>query len=171
MVRQQGQNSQQVKVSISGLENKIHQLVNHERIKYRLSPLQFDSKLADIARGHSKDMAKRNFFAHQTPEGKSPADRGIAANYYCRKDYGTYYTKGISENIFKSHLYSSITYYNGVPYYNWMTQDKLANLAVSGWMSSPGHRKNILTATYDQEGIGVAVALERNEVYITQNFC
>lgn len=171
MVRQQRQNSQQVSVSISGLEKKIHQLVNNERRKFGLTLLQFDYKLADIAREHSKDMAKRNFFAHQTPEGKSPTDRGISANYQCRKDYGTYYTKGIGENIFKSHLYNSVTYYNDIPYYDWMTQDKLANLTVNGWMSSPGHRKNILTATYDQEGIGVAVALERSEVYITQNFC
>ncbi|NEO32275.1 MAG: CAP domain-containing protein [Symploca sp. SIO3C6] len=170
-LRQQRRNSQPAQLSISGLEKKIHQLISYERRKYRLNSLQFDSQLADIARGHSKDMAKRNFFAHHTPEGKTPADRGIAANYHCRKDYGAYYTKGISENIFKSHLYSCVTYYNGVPYYDWMTQDKLANLAVNGWMSSPGHRKNILTATYDQEGIGVAVALERNEVYITQNFC
>ncbi|NET86189.1 MAG: CAP domain-containing protein [Moorea sp. SIO1F2] len=70
-----------------------------------------------------------------------------------------------------SHLYRSIIYYNSFPSYNWMTQGEIANSTVAGWMSSPGHRKNILTATYDREGIGVAVSRERNEVYITQNFC
>ncbi|AOY80643.2 CAP domain-containing protein [Moorena producens JHB] len=124
-----------------------------------------------MARNHSQDMAKIKFFSHQTPEGKSPTDRAIAAGYTCRKNYGSYYTHGIAENIYMSHLYRSIIYYNGVPAYNWMTQGEIANSTVAGWMSSPGHRKNILTATYDREGIGVAVSKERNEVYITKNFC
>ncbi|MBI4181526.1 MAG: hypothetical protein HY520_00985 [Candidatus Aenigmarchaeota archaeon] len=37
-------------------------------------------------------------------------------------------------------------------------------------MSSPGHRKNILTATYDKEGVGVAGSSDGN-VLITQGFC
>lgn len=161
----------QVLISISGSENEIHQLVNQERKKYGLAELWIDSKLSDIARGHSKDMAKRIFFSHETPEGKTPTNRGVRAGYNCRKNYGTYYTEGLAENIFKSHLYKSITYYNGVPSYNWMIQSEIAQSTVSGWMSSPGHRKNILTATYDKEGIGVAISLERNEIYVTQNFC
>lgn len=52
-----------------------------------------------------------------------------------------------------------------------MSQSEIAKSTVNGWLSSPGHRKNILTSTYDKEGIGVAVSLERNEVYITQIFC
>ncbi len=161
----------QVLISISGSENEIHQLVNQERKKYGLIELCGDSKLSDIARGHSKDMAKRNFFSHETPEGKNPTNRGVQVGYNCRKNYGSYYTEGLAENIFKSHLYKSIAYYNGVPSYDWMIQSEIAQSTVSGWMSSAGHRKNILTATYDKEGIGVAISLERNEIYVTQNFC
>ena len=158
-------------VSISVLEQEIYKLVNQERQKYGLAQLLLDMKLSDIAREHSKDMAMRNFFSHQTPEGKTPRDRWVAGGYNSDKNYSSYYTYGLAENIFKSHLYSSVTYYNGVPYYNWMSQSDIANSTVIGWMSSLGHRKNILTATYDKEGIGVAVSLDRNEVYVTQNFC
>ena len=116
-------------------------------------------------------MAQRNFFSHETPEGKNPTDRGSIVGYNSRKDYGTYYTYGLAENIFMSNLYHSVTYYNGVPQYHCMSQSEIAKSTVSGWMASSGHRKNILTSTYDKEGIGVAVSLERNEVYVTQNFC
>jgi len=160
-----------VVISISVLEQKIHQLVNQNRQRYALTQLVFDIKLSEIARKHSQDMGKRRFFAHQTPEGKSPTDRGITAGYICRKNYGNYYTKGIAENIYMSHLYKSVIYYNNVPTYNWMNTKEIANSTVVGWMSSPGHRKNILTATYECEGIGVAVSKEHNEIYITQNFC
>jgi len=161
----------QVVISISGSEHEIHQLVNRQRKKYGLAELCLDVKISEIAREHSKDMAKRNFFSHETPEGKTPTDRGAIAGYNSRKNYGSYYTEGLAENIFKSHLYKSITYYNGEASYDWMFQSEIAQSTVRGWMSSPGHRKNILTATYDKEGIGVAISLERNEIYVTQNFC
>ena len=160
-----------VVISISGLEMEIHRLINRERQKFGLMSLVHDDPLANVARGHSKDMATRIFFAHSTPEGVNPTDRAKVKGYKCRKNYGSYYTDGIAENIFKSHLYKSVTYINKIAHYNWMTQSEIATEAVCGWMASAGHRKNILTTTYDREGIGIAVYLERNEIYITQNFC
>lgn len=130
-----------------------------------------DRKIFDIARNHSEDMSIRNFFSHQNPDGESPTDRAIRSGFVCRKDYGTYYREGLAENIFKASLYQYVAYSNGVPNYYWKKQAEIAISVVKGWMSSPGHRKNILTQTYDAEGIDVAVTLERCEVYITQNFC
>jgi uncharacterized protein YkwD len=46
---------------------------------------------------------------------------------------------------------------------------EIAECTVNGWMDSYGHRQNILTSTYDKEGIGVAVT-EYNTYYITQDF-
>lgn len=160
------------KISISALEQTVHQLTNEQRIQNGLNPLSFDAKLAEIARKHSEDMSKRNFFSHVNPDQQTPTQRGDLLNYKCRKDYGNYYTEGIAENIFKSHLYHSITYYNGIPtFYDWISQNDLAKLTVDGWMSSPGHRQNILTNTYDREGIGVSINQATKEVYVTQNFC
>jgi len=152
------------------LEMKIHELVNGERSRYGRKQLLYDSKLSDIARKHSQDMAANNYFSHDNLRGEEPTDRGAKAGYTCRKVYSSYITSGIAENIFQNNLYSSVTYVNGVPFHEWNDMDKIASSTVSGWMSSPGHRQNILTSTYDREGIGVAVGND-NKVYITQDFC
>src|SRR3954466_4227480 len=39
------------------------------------APLAFNTGLVGIARAHSQDMAVRNYFAHETPEGVTPDQR------------------------------------------------------------------------------------------------
>ena len=156
-------------ISIIGLEAEIHNLINNERQSYGLAPLEYDTMLAQIARAHSVDMASRNYFSHTNPEGQGPTERAKAADYNCYKNFGTYFTDGIAENIFKNSLYSSVSYYNGVPVYDWNSQSKIACSTVAGWMNSSGHRENILRSIYDKEGIGVALSSDY-AVYITQDF-
>ena len=50
-------------------------LVNESRRAQKLPPLALEAKLNAAAQGHAADMLKRNFYAHNTPEGKTPADR------------------------------------------------------------------------------------------------
>ncbi|NYZ78706.1 hypothetical protein H0N99_01010 [Candidatus Micrarchaeota archaeon] len=158
-------------INTSEIELEIHNLVNTERQKNGLAPLQLDAKLSDIARAHSVDMAINHYFSHYNLESQDPTSRGIPAGYTCYKNYGSYYTNGLGENIFQNNLYSSVTYTNGVvSSYDWNTQDEIASSTVSGWMSSPGHRGNILNVTYDREGIGVAISSD-DKVYVTQDFC
>ena len=59
---------------------------------------------------------------------------------------------------------------NGAAYYDWNSQEKIAETTVQGEMKSPGHKKNILTPYFKAEGIGVVIAPD-DKVYITQNFC
>ena len=117
-------------------------------------------------------MAQRDYFAHVNLQGQSPGDRGAQAGYGCRKDYGSYYTEGIAENIFQTSLFSSYTTTLGgiVVSRDYMTMEEIASQIVAGWMDSPGHRQNILETSYDQEGIGVVVTADE-KVYVTQNFC
>lgn len=157
-------------IDIHSLEREIHDLINEERRDAGLSSLSWDSALADVARGHSEDMAQNDYFSHDNLRGQDPTDRANARGYNCYKDYGGYYTEGIAENIFQNNLYDSITYVNLVPFHDWSTQSEIAESTVDGWMNSPGHRQNILTSTYDKEGIGVAIASD-DKVYITENFC
>ena len=157
-------------VDIPTLENRVHELINQQRRNNGLSSLSYDTSLASIARKHSADMAKNNYFSHYTLQGLDPTGRGSQAGYSCYKNYGSYYTTGIAENIMQNNLYDSVTYYNGIPRYAWNTQEEIAQSTVDGWMSSSGHRRNILTSTYDREGIGVAIASD-NKVYITEDFC
>jgi hypothetical protein len=105
------------------------------------------------------------------PETKIPVTgRAKTAGYSCFKDFGTYYIEGVGENIWQSWRYDSVTYYNGIPSYDWLTEEEIAQQAVDGWIGSPGHRENILTDTYDRSGIGVALGSD-DKVLITQDFC
>lgn len=45
----------------------------------------------------------------------------------------------------------------------------VAGYAVSGWLSSPGHRKNLLNPFWGAMAIGAAVGEEW--IYVTQDFC
>jgi len=157
-------------IDISSLELDIHNLINNERQNNGLRSLSLDSKLSDIARAHSSDMAQNSYFEHTNLRGQDPTDRANAKGYSCYKDYGSYYTDGIAENIFQNNLYDSITYVNMVPFHDWSSQSEIAQSTVQGWMNSPGHRQNILTGTYDKEGIGIAISSD-DKVYITQDFC
>jgi len=158
-------------INILELEEEIHSLVNTERINNGISRLEYDTKLADIAKAHSEDMALRDYFSHNTLGiySQGPTERAKAAGYNCYKDFGSYYVDGIAENIYQNWLYSSITYYGEAATYNWYTQDEIAISTVAGWMDSPGHRQNILDSSYSKEGIGVAISTD-NKVLITQDF-
>lgn len=107
------------------LEAQMLQLVNQERERVGLSPLAPDPELTEVARQHSADMFARGYFAHVTPEGKTPYDRITAADIGFR-------TAG--ENL--------------------ALAPTLA-LAHSGLMNSPGHRANILHQDFGRVGIGI----------------
>lgn len=109
----------------SSSEDQLLVLLNEERRKQKLSQLESDEKLMQIAEEHSRDMFKRSYFGHLDPEGKSPLDRAKA------------------ENLSFTSLGENISY----------APD--ATTAHIGFMSSKGHRENILLARYTKVGIGV----------------
>ena len=107
------------------LETKMLELVNQERVQRGLPALRADPELTQVAREHSKDMFERGYFAHITPEGKSPFDRMDAAHVQ--------YTAA-GENLALAHSLS---------------------IAHNGLMNSPGHRANILNPAFNRVGIGI----------------
>ena len=160
---------QRPEIVIPRLEKKIHNLINAERKKKGLAALGWQESLNRIARRYSQDMSKRNFFAHNDPEGNSFLDRYKEEGFACRLRIGnTTYLGG--ENIAQDNLYHSVLYRNGVPYYDWNTEDEIAASIVKGWMNSKGHRENILTPYFKHHGIGLSIS-DDGKVYVTQNFC
>jgi uncharacterized protein YkwD len=107
------------------LEIKMLELVNEERIKHGLKPLQADPELAVVARAHSNDMFVKGYFAHESPDGKSPFDRMRQANVQ-------FATAG--ENLALA---------------------QTLEIAHTNLMNSPGHRANILHPSFGRLGIGV----------------
>jgi uncharacterized protein YkwD len=107
------------------LEKQMLELVNQERAANGLRPLAADPELTEVARRHSADMFARGYFAHDTPEGRSPFDRMQEANV-------RFLTAG--ENLA---LAQTVT------------------VAHTGLMNSPGHRANILRPQFGRVGIGI----------------
>jgi len=147
------------------LEMSLHDEINEERYQENLSELEYDTGLQEIARYHSGRMAEYDFFAHESPSGETMGDRYDRFGYSCRvmdESQGGYVTGG--ENIWK------VTYTSGVIE---ESESTLAEMAVSDWMDSPGHRENIVFPYWESEGIGVAVRDKpaSTTVIITQNFC
>jgi uncharacterized protein YkwD len=112
---------------------------NEERSKARVPPLTVDPRLTDAAERHADRMAKRDRLSH-TLDGRSVADRVRAAGY----EYRT-----VGENIA----------------WNQRTPAEV----VDGWMTSRGHRQNLLSGDFTH--IGVAVATNaKGEPYWVQVF-
>jgi hypothetical protein len=102
-------------------------LVNEERLANgNLPPLKGVGLLDTAAEGHSTNMEDRDFFAH--------CDLDTMSTHGSRMTAAGYAWNAAAENIAA-----------GYP----TPQD-----AMAGWMDSPGHRANILSATYREIGVG-----------------
>ncbi|HWO07357.1 MAG TPA: CAP domain-containing protein [Candidatus Paceibacterota bacterium] len=115
------------------IEAEVLRLTNIERAKAGLGALSHNASLAAIAESHSADMLKRDFFSHDNPEGCSSSCRATNAGYKWQM---------IGENIYMMSGWD-------------LTAEEAAIMIVNGWMSSPGHRENMLKAPYIESGVGV----------------
>jgi uncharacterized protein YkwD len=105
-------------------------LLNLERTRFSLPALHEERHLDVAAQVQSDDIARRHFWAHVNPDGRTPAQRIASAGYPPSRATG--------ENL------------------AWGTESEATPVRiVIGWMHSPGHRQNILHPTYTQIGIGV----------------
>ncbi|MDO8188284.1 CAP domain-containing protein [Conexibacter sp. JD483] len=112
-------------------------LLNRERAARDLSPLKLDRRLSGSAVAHSRDMVRRGYFEHDSPDGRSPFQRMLATSYVPK---GASWTLG--ENI------------------GWGTLSLAQPAAlVRAWMKSPAHRANILNPRFREIGIGIAVGV------------
>ncbi len=108
------------------LEAAMLVLVNAERAKAGgLRMLTADAETLDVSRAHSRDMFARSYFAHVTPEGRTPFDRLRAAKLGYR---------AAGENLALA---------------------RTLDMAHQGLMNSPGHRANILHPAFGRVGIGI----------------
>jgi uncharacterized protein YkwD len=148
-------------------ERLIHQEINQRRQSHGLARLDYDGDLASIAEGHSGDMAQDGYFSHESPEGHGIEYRYQEAGYECRIDVGQRYLTG-GENIAQTYVFTELATEGGESYLD--SEEELARSVVNQWMNSTGHRENILTPEFRNEGLGVVIT-EDDTVYATQNFC
>lgn len=132
------------------LERQVLKLTNEARRKHGLPSLEPDEMLTEMARQHSDDMLQRNYFSHTNPDGKDMKDHLLEAPAASR---------GIAragENIY------------GGRGQDCSDTKTMSRVIVDGWMTSPGHRANILNPDYTHLGVGVS--LRGNQIMATQNF-
>lgn len=165
-----------VPVDLQAVSQSVHKRINAIRAEQGLKTLSHSKELAAIALGHSRDMARRNYFSHNSPEGQTPGDRADKHGYECRVPVGGNRYQGIGENIFQVTAYKNIrrTMRGGRQVseeYTWFTSEEMAEKIVTGWMNSPPHRAIILNKHFSKAGLGLAYSPEDKAVYITHNFC
>jgi uncharacterized protein YkwD len=109
-------------------------LLNRVRTRYGLRPLRLNHKLARVARLHSRDMARRGYFDHDSLNGATPFQRILRTHYVPPNT-----SWSLGENI------------------GWGGGGHADPAAlVRMWMHSSGHRANILSRSFRDVGIGIA---------------
>ncbi|TVL92236.1 CAP domain-containing protein [Streptomyces sp. SAJ15] len=123
--------------TLTAAQKRVVELVNAERAKAGCSALTVNAKLTQAAQAHSKDMAAHQNMSHTGSDGSNPGQRITRAGY----NWSTY-----GENVA----------------YGYSTPEKV----MQGWMSSAGHKRNILNCSFKEIGVGLA----QPGNYWTQNF-
>ena len=124
---------------LAALETALVDRVNAVRAENHRLPLQRSPELDGVARAHSRDMAARDYVAHESPEGANTVDR-----------LGHARLSGFTlaaENIGATSRPS--------PNHEIMT----------GWLRSPIHRSNLLAPAFNATGIGIARAKDGSLLY------
>jgi uncharacterized protein YkwD len=110
-------------------------LLNQQRAANGIGPLVENAALSTASAGYSQRMVAQGFFDHESPDGGTLVDRLTAVGYLGGDDAWV-----VGENI------------------GW-GQASLASPGsmVAAWMNSPGHRANLLSADFNQVGLGLAL--------------
>jgi len=116
-------------------EQRVLELTNRVRREAGLPPLKLNDTLRDTARAHAQDMAENDFVGHDGSDGSTLGQRLRAAGY-------TGWLMA-SENVAAG--FSS------------------PEAVVAAWLSSPGHRENLLHPTLRE--LGMAYAYDANDTY------
>lgn len=125
--------------SITAQEQTAWNLLSNDRIANGLPALTLDPELSRIARIKSQDMRDNRYFAHESPTYGNVRDM--------LRRFG-YSFAGAGENI--AH-HANVT------------------KAQAAFMSSEGHRRNILSTAWTKAGIGIAYDAQ-GYIYLTQIF-
>ncbi len=118
-------------LALTANEQTMVELHNRARSQNGVKPLCLDSRLVRAARLHAQDMIVNDYFSHYSLDGRDPGAR-ISAQGYRWWTYGENIAMGSSG-------YST------------------PQSTFDGWMSSAGHRSNILSSSFTEVGIGEAV--------------
>jgi uncharacterized protein YkwD len=133
---------------LARVEDLVFEMTNQVRHVHGQAPLIKDDELRQLARAYSDDMLVRHFFEHTDPDGV-PFDERISDQYPHRVYL-------IGENIWSAEGYDPAK-----------TQ-RVAREIMDSWLTSPGHRENLLSPNFTHLGVGVSA--RQDEIRATQEF-
>lgn len=133
---------------LAALRERALSLVNEARQAAGLEPLEAGAPLAAAAQKHAEDMARRDYYAHASPEGETVRDR-------YRAEGGSEW-RLVAENI------ATCRRCEPPP------DAARVRAFQQGWMDSPPHRENILAPGLTRFGFGIAATQDRT--YAVQTF-
>lgn len=125
--------------SVTAQEENAFLLLNQDRSANGMPALALDPVLCELARLKSRDMHEKNYFAHTSP------------------------TYGSASQMLKTFGYSFNAVGENIAHHATVEKSQAA------FMSSSGHRRNILSASWTKVGIGVWTD-SQGFVYVTQLF-
>lgn len=154
-----------IRIAPGKLAREVHDRINRERRKRGLPTFRWDGELGRIAGKHSRDMAKRNFFSHVSPDGRGPAQRYLAEHYACGVTIDGVLRNG-AEVIHRFSRDSAGAYTEKGK----AVLRGIAGQVVGGWLGTDKDGTNLLSPHWQREGVGVSLG-PGGMVYITINFC
>ena len=154
-----------LRISPAKLARAVHDRINRDRRRQGLPTFRWDAALGRIAGKHSRDMARRKFFGHTSPDGTGPAQRYLQARYACGITVDGVLRSG-AEVIYRhapDNAERAVT--GGV-----QSAGDIIGAAIEAWMRSEEDRTNVLSPHWQREGVGIFMTPD-GAVYMTVNFC
>ncbi len=126
------------------LEREAFDYLNGHRLKSKQKPLEWNENLAKLARKHSKEMAEKNFFSVNGPNGET-IDEQV-------KEFGITKFTNLGRLVAAN-----------------AGQEKPVEVAIDRWISSPERRQYLFDNPWSETGVGIFIG-DDGMFYLTQDF-
>ena len=127
---------------LPSLDRQVLAAINAFRTRHHLTPLRLARTLDRSAGQHSLQMGKLGYFAHSSANGTSFWQR--IQHYYSARSYAYW---SVGENLL------------------WAAPSVSAGRALSMWIASPEHLRNLLSPQWRQIGISAVHVLDAPGVF------
>ena len=158
--------SQPASAQEAGFVRDVFDRINAQRIQNVLKPFKYNKKLEKASQFHAEWMARNRKMEHLQEEAKSledhkacthhPINRAIRAGYSEWSD--VFFIENRPDGQIVRTKPDANDHVGEIISAGWKAGHPATQteIVVNGWMKSPGHRKEILTAHYEEMGVGVA---------------
>jgi uncharacterized protein YkwD len=125
---------------VSQLESSVLVDINTFRVQHGLARLRLNRQLTTAARAHSQQMAHNGYFAHESADGSAFWKR-------LRSFTAPAHSWSVGENLL------------------WSSPDIDGARALTLWLASPEHRKNLMDPRWREIGVSAVHAAQAPGVY------